>query len=187
MSDSEENQTGPLPPKEPADGKCNARERLNGVNAYCNSPGRLEGKRCERHDLPYIRDVYRRSQMSPDDLKWLMVKELESRIEELGKDPSNTLSLDREILQLTALIEILRTTNPVGEAETIRRLTDTKAGLIWKKVEIEYKNRVILNPESIWEKVKGILDTECKDETTRAALKVAFLKMLDEIAEVQKK
>ncbi|KKM69301.1 hypothetical protein LCGC14_1452240, partial [marine sediment metagenome] len=113
---------------------------------------------------------------------------LRDRVKELAKDESNLTELDNEILGLAAIIDDLEaiyhhTPYALERAETIGKLKKIKAELIDKKVNMEYKARVIMDADSIWGKISNIIDEVMgefqEDEGLKYKLKDKIMKVLD--------
>lgn len=164
-----------------AEETCNARVWLkDGKEAYCDT--KAKGDRCGRHTPRTIRE------REYGIIASLNRQALRDRVKELAKDESNLTELDNEILGLAAIIDDLEaiyhhTPYALERAETIGKLKKIKAELIDKKVNMEYKARVIMDADSIWGKISNIIDEVMgefqEDEGLKYKLKDKIMKVLD--------
>lgn len=162
---------------------CNARVWLkNNTEAYCKVKANVKGERCERHTPRTSKE--REAEL----IASLNRTSLIDRVRELAQDDSNLTELDNEILGLAAIIDDLEdlyhhTTYALERAETIAKLKKIKAELIEKKVNMDYKARVIMDADSIWSKISTIIDEVVQDEGIRFKLKDQVIKVLDTAVE----
>ncbi len=161
---------------------CNARVWLkDNKESYCLAKTKDE-KRCDRH-LPK-----NRAEQTLELLASLDRKAIQDRVKELAQIEGSTTELDDEILGLAAIIDDLEKSYhhiPYAQdrAETIGKLKKVKADLIEKKVNMEYKAKVIMDADSIWGKISTIIDETVQDEGIRFKLKDQVMKVLDTAVE----
>jgi len=115
-------------------------------------------------------------------------KAIAERVKELAKNEDNTTELDNEILGLAAIIDGLEqihhdTPYALERADLIGKLKRAKAEIISKKVDIEYKARVVMDADSLWAKLANLIDEEVEDEQKRYTLKDKVMKVLDLMVE----
>jgi len=167
-----------LPRKEP-DETCNKRIYRGGKDVYCDT--KADEKRCKKH-LPQNKATKEKALEEVDR------QAVSERVLELRDDVKNLTELDDEILGLAAIIDDLernyhRSGWPLERANTIGKLKKIKAEIIEKKINIEFKDRLILNVDSVWEQLKTAIDDVIKDKNLNAQLKDRCARVLDTVVE----
>lgn len=162
---------------------CNARVWLKGEKeSYCSTKTEVQGIRCTRHKPKNIKE------QTAELIASLDRQAIQDRVKELAQDESNLTELDNEILGLAAIIDDLekmyhQVPYALERAETIGKLKRIKADLIEKKVNMDYKARVIMDADSVWGKISTVIDETVEDEGIRYKLKDKIMKVLDTMVE----
>ena len=157
-----------LPKLPPQDGHCLARVRdTQGQEGYCQQPS-VDGGRCQTHRTERLTEARRQQEQTVNAAD---AKRARVRYKQLAKDPHNIVKLDQDVLALSAMIDVLQEKDPIGQADVIRRMKETKAKLVETLVRVEPQvHQIVLTfVEAVWSMVQRIFEDAIPDEAKRRA------------------
>lgn len=157
-----------IPKQPPQGGNCMARIReAEGRECYCQEPS-VDGGRCSTHRTERLTEARRQQTQAVESADARLAR---SRYKQLAKDPSNIVELDRDILELSAMIDVLQEKDPIGHADEIRRMKETKAKLVETLVRVEPQvHQIVLTfTQAVWGKVQDIFEDAIPDDAKRRA------------------
>lgn len=168
-------------PKLASDSRCQARMRLKGVETYCDQA--TNGTRCPAHAAKgLVQRRWANVRQAKD-----IAKSLAERVQEHGQASSPSLSLERRIAALNALLESLEAKAPLSleDQKLIGHLDKTLAELVTLHLRLAGPGNDVVDAVMLHQRALELFDRLIPQEDLRQAVIEGFGVLLDELIQQQ--